>query len=151
VEDLADGKRPVEIAFSYGQSADEHSARIAWIEIVGLFRRNGDSVRGASGANNVRRAARGIGQVHGRKQARSSGSHVSQAGAGLEGNLRISPGIQCNEVDRAVGWLPRANGIWKTLDSYATIQIDNQTDVCGSKCHNSSMRKRIDAHGVWKR
>src|SRR6267154_2003188 len=151
VEDLADGKRPVEIAFSHGQSADEHSARIAWIEIVVLFRRNGDSVGGASGANNVCRAARGIGQVHGRKQARSSGSHVSQAGAGLEGNLRISPGIQCNEVDGAVGRLPWGNGVWKTLDSCVFVQIDDQPDVCGSKCHNRAMRKRIDAHGVWKR
>src|SRR5260370_22405426 len=109
IEDLADRKRSVEIGLvgaSQGQSADEHGAWIAWIEIVGHFCGNGDSVGGATGTKNVCRSTGWIGQVHSRKLARSSGSHVAQARAGFEGHLRICAGIQRNVIDGPVGQRP---------------------------------------------
>jgi len=63
----------------------------------------GDNVGGARSAANSDGSSRWIGQVHGRKQARSSRSHINQARAGLKRDLRICSGIQRNVVDGAVG------------------------------------------------
>src|SRR6266403_1393477 len=65
IENLADGKRSVEIGFvraSRGQAADEHGARIAGIEIVSGRGRYGDNVGGARSAGNSDGSGRWIGQ-----------------------------------------------------------------------------------------
>src|SRR6266550_2456746 len=99
IENLADRKRSVEIGFvcaSRGQAADEHGARIAGIEIVSGGGRYGDNVGGARGAGNSDGSGGWIGQVHSRKQACSSRSHINQTRAGLKRDLRICSSIQRN-------------------------------------------------------
>ena len=39
----------------------------------------------------------------------------SARAARLESYLRVRTGIQRNEVDGAIGWLPRTHRVWKTL------------------------------------
>ena len=159
IENLADRKRSVEIGFvraSRGQAADEHGARIAGIEIVSGGGRYGDNVGGARGAGNSDGSGGWIGQVHSRKQACSSRSHINQTRAGLKRDLRICSSIQRNVVDGAVGRRPNdVRGAREALELRrhirVVVQVDDESDVCGSKRHNGSMRKWIDADGVGER
>src|SRR5438034_5914276 len=73
------------------------------MEIVGLFCRYGDDIRSAGGADNIDRSGGGIGQVHGRQQARSARSDISEARAGLESDLWVGAGVQRDIRDGTVG------------------------------------------------
>ena len=152
IKNGADGKGPVEISFVGGpwrQSANEHGPGTAGIEIVGLFCRYGDDIRSAGGADNIDRSGGWIGQVHGRQQARSARSDISEARAGLESDLWVGASVQRDICDGTVGQSP--SGVRETWDGCFLIQIDDQPDICGSKRHDRAMRKRINAHSVRKR
>jgi len=100
VEDLADGKDPLKSLFPTGNPLMSTVPGLLglrlWVSFVVMV----TAFEARSGANNVPPRRQRDWPSPWLKAGPLSGSHVSQAGAGLEGNLRISPGIQCNEVDR---------------------------------------------------
>src|SRR5260370_7018663 len=93
----ANGKRTIEIRFVGGplrESANEHSARIAGIEIMGHFCRYGDDIGDARGTGNVNRSSRRIRQVNGGEKTRSTLGDIGHATPSLKNDFRITTPLQ---------------------------------------------------------